>query len=193
MPKNLKRRDMQNIYFSYFVCKDDDSYVYSEIKNCSAQVCDLSGTNMYEKYGNDLNYNSIIYIPISGETKYIDEVSKIWVNYFPINSDTEADYDIVRASRECDGIITLYCVSSQTNGDCLWIEHDNRICVLTANFDKDNLIAYTKLNTYLPIDVDTNVWYRKPRDVSDTRCKIKFIEKSVDKNLLKIVFEDQNA
>lgn len=171
MPRQVSRKDSQEIFYAYRVgVRKDGLEVFGDVKSCLAQVSDLEGSSSPERYGSENNYDLRVIIDANPDVLLIDQYTRIWIYATPIDSTTEPDYYIVRTPQYRNGQIYISCDKVAENSELIYFEHNGEILSTRVDFDFANSVFYTRPNMYLSIDETTKMWYAEPDDVDTQEC-----------------------
>lgn len=176
MPRRISRKDSKEIFYAYRLGFSDGKEVFGAINSCLAYVGDNSGNSKDSEFGSDNDYRVEIIIGFNNQTKFFDKYTRIWVNECPRTSDDAPDYVIVAEPEKRDGQILITCESSAINHIDLYYLFDGKIITFEAIDDLENGKFYVLPNVYLPIDIDTKMWYLEPVDENDENGTLKIIE-----------------
>ena len=171
MPRQVSRKDSQEIYYAYRIgVRKDGLEIFGEVKSCLAHVGDIEGATAKARYGSENDYDLRVIIDCNPDVLRIDQYTRIWVYATPIDSTTEPDYYISRAPQFRNGEIYLSCNKVAENSELIYFEYNGEILSTRVEFDYIESAFYTRPNMYLPIDENTKMWYAEPDDNDTQEC-----------------------
>ena len=177
MPKCLPVKEQINFFYAYNIGLSDKGTAYSKVMNGRCQIIDIEKNVENQAYGVETKTTKILLVEKNKSTKYINQLTKIWINKKPSNQNEIEEYKIVTDGFETDGIIKYYISSATENNTPIWYEYDKHIYQMNIMFDKDKFIGQIKNNVYLPLDKRSKIWYIEPDDITDTKGLIQLVSK----------------
>lgn len=186
MPKKIAEKDKTNIYCAYKLGEVNNVTKFTNPVMLRGQFVSLKGSKRSQYYGIDMKYDGIIIFEENADTRYIDEFSKFWIDYNPLNGNVSAQYKSDGVLSPKDGLKTLYVYETIENAHNLWcLYEDGNIYKINVNLiESDNedykYKAVIPSNMYVRIDRTTKIWYEEPIDANDTTSllQLSFVEQN---------------
>lgn len=182
MPKRLAEKDKTNIYCAYKLGEIDNITKFANPVMLRGQFVSLKGSKRSQYYGIDMKYDGIIIFEENADTRYIDEFSKFWVDYEPLNGNVSAQYKSDGILSPKDGLKTLYVYETIENAHNLWCMYeDGNIYKIDVKLEESEDSTYkyraiVPLSMYLQITNTTKVWYEEPDNENDTTSLLQLVK-----------------
>lgn len=179
MPKRLAEKDKTNIYCAYKLGEKGNITKFTNPVKLRGQFVSLKGSKRSQYYGIDMKYDGVIIFEENADTRYIDEFSKFWIDYKPLNGNVSAQYKSDGVLSPKDGLKTLYVYETIENAHNLWCLYEDGIYKIDVKLEEDSTYKYraiVPLSMYLQITNTTKVWYEEPYNKNDTSSLLKLVK-----------------
>lgn len=183
--------DNRDIYIAYYQGENivTKKKSYTEPHIVYASVGEPVSYETIDNIGRIPDYDRTIILDIGEKTEFIREDSILWVDTIPNDNKSNFDYTISRVGDISDGKVKLYCNAVSPSTQFLYYSNDNENIYQVKVFYND-LIAIVPKNMLFPVDVNTKVWYIKPKNVDDKRALIHFLDKVEHTKTYSYIFEE---
>lgn len=190
MPRRNQLKDKRTVYIAYrYGIDEKGNEVFSDPIEQGAIISLTNGSSPDGRYGTDHNYSYEILFDKNEKTKYINLYTRIWVNKIPFNSTDAPDCIITKDPETANGQILVSCETSAVNESEFFYEFNGKVLRFVARDDLENNRFYTSANVYLPVDIDTKMWYIEPEDINDEYSTMRLVEKNEYKGYIEYVVE----
>lgn len=150
--------------------KGTDTVYSDEWQTLYGLISDPRGVLRREIYGDELNFDKVLILNATENSRMIDYDTILMIDEMPTNIFPKGDYYISYIYPEYNREIVIGL--NKTNSvdmPKLYFSRGNDILFFQTNFDKTNNVAYLKKNQTLPVAAGDYVWTREPADKNVTK------------------------